>query len=160
MSRSPRAREDRGGDQRRVLLIKILGRTFLSKFNRSSRAVRNGVRAFCLRSSSLGLLEEGREQGYFDEGALFSFSGMDAHLLEPGDCVLALALEDVPSVHGLVVVDEDGVSGLHLEVLDVLLGDGLHFVQLGVGDRVVIAEIHVRLVDLGGAALEPFRAVD
>mmetsp|Transcript_33622 Transcript_33622/g.76798 ORF Transcript_33622/g.76798 Transcript_33622/m.76798 type:complete len:401 (+) Transcript_33622:121-1323(+) len=79
--------------------------------------------------------------------------------LKPGDAVFPRAVEDIPSVHALVVIKKNYVTLSHLHKLDVFHGNIVHVLQVRVADVAVVAVEHVRLVDLGGSIFEPLCSV-
>ena len=73
--------------------------------------------------------------------------------------MLAYAIKDIPPVHGLVIVQEHHIAGLHLDIFHFLRRDAIQTRQLFLGQGRIVAKIHVRLVDAAGPVFKALGAV-
>lgn len=74
--------------------------------------------------------------------------------LKPGNTVLSCSIENVSTVHALVVVQQDNITLCHFDVFHVIVGNIVHFLQGCVRDVAVVPEEHVGFVDLRSSIFE------
>ena len=73
--------------------------------------------------------------------------------------MLSRSIEDVATVHALVVVEEYNITLSHLYKFNILHGDLVQVLQLFIGQVTIISKEHVRFVDLRSTIFETLRSV-